>query len=131
MKKLLLIIIVFVTSLSYCQTAEEYFNSGYSKRNLYDYKGSIADYSKAIQLNPSYSEAYYNRGSSKHYLKDYKGSIPDYSKAIQLNPSYGDAYLHRGLCKLELNQKNSACLDWSKAGEEGVWAYHLIEKYCD
>jgi tetratricopeptide (TPR) repeat protein len=99
MRKLLLIMIVFVTSLSYCQTAEEYYNRGISKAKLQDYQGAIADYFKAIELNPNYSEAYANRGISKFKLRDYRGSIVDYSKAIQLNPNYSEAYFYRGLSK--------------------------------
>ena len=36
--------------------------------------GAIADYNKAIELNPNYAEAYYNRGSEKSDLKDYDGA---------------------------------------------------------
>ena len=132
MKKLLLIIIVFVTSLSYCQTAEEYFERGNSKYDLQDYQGAIADYSKAIELNPNYSGAYNNRGVSKLNLQDYRGAIADFSKAIQLDPNFSDAYYNRGLSKLALKQKNSACLDWSKAGELGDGdAYDLIKEHCN
>ncbi|MFY8064976.1 MAG: tetratricopeptide repeat protein, partial [Flavobacterium sp.] len=52
MKKLFIIIIVFVTSLSCRQTAEEYFKRGLSKYDSQDYKGAIADFSKAIELDP-------------------------------------------------------------------------------
>ena len=84
MKKLLLIIIVFVTSLSYCQTAEEYFERGISKADLQDYQGAIADFSKVIELDPNNNVTYYNRGLSKYNLQDYQGAIADYSKAFQL-----------------------------------------------
>jgi tetratricopeptide (TPR) repeat protein len=32
------------------------------KSDLGDNKGAIADYTKAIEVNPQYAEAYYNRG---------------------------------------------------------------------
>ena len=133
MKKLLLIITVFVTSLSYCQTAVEYFDSGYSKDELQEYQGAIADFSKAIELDPNYSSAYNNRGISKYNLQDYQGAIADYSKAIELDPNDSDAYYNRGLSKLKLNQKNSACLDWSKAAKLGreVDTYKLIKEHCN
>ena len=34
------------------QTAEYYYNRGLAKSDLQDYDGAIADYTKAIELNP-------------------------------------------------------------------------------
>ena len=56
-------------------------NFGLSKYDSQDYKGAIADFTKAIELDPNDSEAYNNRGLSKADLQDYKGAIVDYSKA--------------------------------------------------
>ena len=84
MKKLLLIFLVFITSVSYGQTAEEYFERGNSKYGLEDYKGAVADYSKAIELNPNLSEAYNNRGISKYMLNQKKSACLDWIKAREL-----------------------------------------------
>ena len=43
------------------QTAEEYFNRAISKYDLKDNYGAIADYTKAIELDPDYTAAYSNR----------------------------------------------------------------------
>jgi tetratricopeptide (TPR) repeat protein len=135
MKKLLFIVLVFVTSYSYSQTKKyfNYFDSGWNKKRLGDYRGAIMDYSKAIQLNPNVkNSAYYSRGFCKENLKDYIGAIADYTKAIQLDSEDSEAYYNRGNSKLMLNQKNSACLDWSKARELGDEdAYEMIKKYCN
>ena len=48
----LIIFCLFITTLAYSQTAEDYFNSGIAKYNLKDYSGAIQDYNKAIKLNP-------------------------------------------------------------------------------
>ena len=95
--------------------AEAYLNSGIAKINLKDYTGSIADYSKAIQLNPDYSLAYHNRGVAKYYLEDYTGSIADYSKAIQLKPDDAEAYTNRGIAKSDLKDYTGAIADYNKA----------------
>ena len=68
----------------------------FQKDDLKDYNGAIADYTKAIELNPNYANAYYNRGISKHNLKDYNGAISDYNKAIEIDPNYANAYYNRG-----------------------------------
>ena len=39
----------------------------------------LADFNKAIELNPNYADAYYNRGNAKGNLKDYKGAIADFN----------------------------------------------------
>ena len=64
------------------------FGIGIVIGKLGNYKGAIADYDKAIKLNPKDAKAYNNRGGTKNMLGDYKGAIADWEKAIELNPSY-------------------------------------------
>ena len=42
--------------------AKKYFDSAEIKHNRGDYRGAIADYDKAIELDPNYALAYTNRG---------------------------------------------------------------------
>ena len=65
-------------------SAEEYFYSAYSKYDLQDYYGAIADYTKAIEIDPNYTNAYVNRGISKYNLQDYYGACQDARKAQEL-----------------------------------------------
>ena len=48
------------------------------------------DYSKAIELWPSFAEAYYNRGLVQIYMKDTRKGCLDLSKAgeLGLNEAY-------------------------------------------
>ena len=41
---------------------QAYNNRGIEKAELGDYAGAIADYTKAIKINPEHAKAYYNRG---------------------------------------------------------------------
>ncbi len=94
-----------------------YYSRGNGNAKTRDYSGAIADYNKAIEINPRYAEAYNNRGLAKHKLKDYDGAISDFSKAIEINPRYGDAYTNRGLAKDKLGDKKGATVDYNKAVE--------------
>jgi len=70
------------------QNAEKYFNSGGRKYDIQDFVGAIADYTRALELNPELAEAYNNRGLAKASLQHYTGAITDFSKAIELNPDF-------------------------------------------
>nr|MDA3911387.1 tetratricopeptide repeat protein [Bacteroidales bacterium] len=76
MKKILLIIpaLLLIMQISCTQTAEEYVDRGNTKYELKDYRGAIADYNKAIEINPENADAYFNRGFTKHDLEDYRGA---------------------------------------------------------
>lgn len=45
---------------------------------------AIADYSKAIRINPEGFLAYYNRGNAKIDAQDYEGAIKDFTEVIEI-----------------------------------------------
>jgi len=51
-----------------------------------DLDGALADYSRAIELDPKYAPAYYNRGIAKNAKGDLDGAIADYNRAVELDP---------------------------------------------
>ena len=63
-----------------------------AKAHLKQYTEAIADYDKAIELDPKLAPAYMNRGVAKYNLKQYSEAIADYDKAIELDPDYAPAY---------------------------------------
>ncbi|MGA9110134.1 MAG: tetratricopeptide repeat protein, partial [Smithella sp.] len=54
---------------------------------------AIADYSKAIELNPKYAEAYHNRGITYGSLGNYNQEIADIKKAARLGLKEARDYL--------------------------------------
>ena len=95
---------------------------------LYDYQGSIDDFSRAIELDLEDTCLYRNSGFAKTYLKDYQGAIDDFSKVIELDPKDAEAYRNRGIAKREVGDFNSSLEDLGIAKEQGdVYAIQLLE----
>ncbi|ABM79600.1 tetratricopeptide repeat-containing S1 family peptidase [Prochlorococcus marinus] len=94
-----------------------YFLRAYAKKKLKDYQGAIADYSKALEINPEDANTFNNRGNAKHGLGDYQGAISDYTKAIELDPQHALAYDNRGYSKHDLKDYQAAIADYNKAIE--------------
>ena len=51
-----------------------------------EYEKAIADFSKCIEIDSSFTYGYVNRGSIYQIIKDYDNAILDLSKAIELDP---------------------------------------------
>jgi tetratricopeptide (TPR) repeat protein len=100
--------------------APAYYNRAFLKEDkLDDIQGAIADYDKAIIINPKYSEAYFNRAklkiSKRNKLKDIQGALADYDQAIIINPKYSEVYFRRAQLKQnKLNDFSGALADYDQ-----------------
>lgn len=87
-----------------------YFDRAKIKRGSDDRYGAIEDLSKAIELQPRYSNAYNFRGILKDWTKQSPESIiSDYDKAIEINPEippYYDNYIW-ALIRLKAGYKST------------------------
>ncbi len=92
-----------------------YHNRGLAKANLGDKQGAIADYDRAIKINPNFAVVYLNRGAIKLDLGDKQGAIADYDRAIKINPNLALAYIDRGFVKAALGDKQGAIADYDRA----------------
>jgi tetratricopeptide (TPR) repeat protein/V8-like Glu-specific endopeptidase len=98
-------------------TADDYFVSANQKYEQGSYQGALADYDRAIAINPNYAKAYVNRGFLKYdKLNDLKGALADYDRAIAINPNLAEAYNNRGNLKDDkLNNPQGALADYDRA----------------
>ena len=96
-------------------SAETYFMRGSTCYDLGLYDLAIANYNKAIQLEPNAANAYNNRGLAKARLGQHFAAISDFEKAIQLKPTLAEAYNNRGNAKADLGQHLAAISDYDKA----------------
>ena len=70
------------------KTKEQWFEEGNTHYYVNEYQKAIADYDRAIQLDPQYAAAYNNRGNAYYDLKEYQKAIVDYDRAIELDSSF-------------------------------------------
>ena len=93
----------------------------YLRGNAYFLQGNIpsaiADYDRAIHLDPSYAPAYLNRGVARRRSSDLDGAIQDYDQAIALDPKDPQAYTNRGVAYAELGDYEAAIHDCTRAIE--------------
>jgi tetratricopeptide (TPR) repeat protein len=99
------------------EEAEDYYASGLKKQYEGDLDGAIADYTRAIELNPKYTEAYNNRGNIKAAKGEHDGAIADLSRAIKLNSKDAQAYDLRGGIEVKKGQYAAAIKDEQRAIE--------------
>lgn len=76
-------------------TATELAQAGKNKAKQGNYRGAIADFSRAIILNPNEADFYYQRGLILRELSDLEAAIQDFDDAILRNPNHAWAYLQR------------------------------------
>ena len=99
------------------KSAVTFYDRGVEKYKAEDFKGAIADFDRAIEIDPSYAQAFISRGNAKDDAGKPQEAIADYNKAIELIPTYADAYNNRGITKYRLGDKQAAISDYDKAIE--------------
>jgi Tfp pilus assembly protein PilF len=97
--------------------ADDYIALAGQKYEIGDYRGSLANFDRAIQLEPNSAIAYGYRGFIKaEKLQDVRGALADYNRSIQLDPKSAIAYRNRGLLKQEkLQDVRGALADYNRA----------------
>ncbi|MGD0232681.1 MAG: tetratricopeptide repeat protein [Syntrophorhabdales bacterium] len=94
-----------------------YNNRGAAYEAHGDHGQAIADYDRAIGINPAYARACYNRGNAYAALGNQKQAIADYDRAIGINPAYALAYYNRGNAYAALGTYDRAIADYGRAIE--------------
>jgi tetratricopeptide (TPR) repeat protein len=130
------LIIIWVTNLT-GQSAEEHLNNAkeiFGKSSFgdtYNRAKAVEECTKAINIDPNFTEAYMYRGNIKGILLDHKGAIKDYSKVIELEPENETAYTRRGTSYNFSKQYSKALNDFNMAIKlAGDNIYALSNLYC-
>lgn len=101
-----------------------YANRGMAHLERGEAEQSLADYTRAIELNPDQSvkahplaASYTLRGNSYRQLGQTEQAIRDHTRAIELGPEYSEAYASRGLDYHLAGRLQQAITDFTRAIE--------------
>jgi tetratricopeptide (TPR) repeat protein len=109
-------LILIFCSLTSCSTnPQQYLDSGdeYLKAGQTD--EAIAQYNKALEINPELAKAYYTRGMAYRSEEKINEALQDFNKAIEINPDYAVAYHARSLVYSLLGKGDLAVQDMNHA----------------
>ena len=96
--------------------AEEYYRMGNDCiTQAHDVKAAIANYNKAIELNPQYADAWVRKGVTLYNNKEHYEAEMCLSEAVRLSPLLFKAVYNRGKNRLALNNLDGAVADFDKA----------------
>lgn len=91
--------------------------------------GVIADFDKAIRMDPDNTYAVYCKGTYLAMRGDNAKALECFNACISKDNRFPEAYYNRGLINLRLGNKEKAIIDLGKAGEQGLYqAYSIIKE---
>jgi len=109
-------IVKLLSAKEYLERGRDKFCGGWMGHGR-DLDGAIDDFSKVIEIDPTYAMAYDRRGWAKIELGDYLGGIEDYTKVIELSPKDKWGYLQRARAKVKLGDYLGGIEDYTKVIE--------------
>ena len=96
-------------------TAKAYNTRGNAKGRRGDYAAAIADFDRALEIDPQNTAAYNNRGNAKDGMGDHVAAIADFDRALEIDPQCAEAYNNRGTVKDGMGDHAAAIVDFDKA----------------
>jgi tetratricopeptide (TPR) repeat protein len=94
--------------------ASDYYRgleSYYSRK----YKDAIEHFTRAIEINPQYTDAHYYCGRAYYNMKKYNLAIEHFTQAININPHYTDAHYYCGRAYYNMKKYNLAIEHFTQA----------------
>jgi tetratricopeptide (TPR) repeat protein len=94
-------------------TAADHLKRGLGFGQQGDYDKALAEFSRAVELNPSYARAHYWRGVVLERIGDHARALMEFHQAIALDAERADAYIGRGDAYRQLGDYRMAILEYN------------------
>jgi tetratricopeptide (TPR) repeat protein len=96
------------------ERAETYYERGNVLYGMGDFEGAIADYTRAIELDPQNPRYYNNRAVTYSTMGEERKALTDYNHAVELAPTYTRAYQNRLALHEQLNDLEGMAADYER-----------------
>jgi len=87
---------------------------GASHLNTGKTEKALADFNRAIKIDPKKAAGYLGRANTLNILGQYENAIADYTITIEINPKLANAYVNRGSAYSHLGEIEKAIADYEK-----------------
>lgn len=119
MKTRYILVVWFILVISGCGVGvSEYKDAvldGVSALNSGKLDEAMADFNRAVKLDPNKSDGYLGRADVLNAMQRYEDALADYHRAIEINPDFAKSYVNRGIAHSHLGQHKKAIADFEKA----------------
>jgi tetratricopeptide (TPR) repeat protein len=92
-----------------------YIGRGVARGNIGELEAAIADFTRAIALDPNLSDAYYDRALMESDVGRYAAALSDFAAIANAAGSYPSYYYYRGYVHFEHNDFDQAISDLTTA----------------
>ncbi|MDJ0578001.1 MAG: J domain-containing protein [Xenococcaceae cyanobacterium MO_234.B1] len=99
---------------SFNRRAERFYNQGLKKSQNQQYQKAIAQYTKAINIEPRFINAYLKRCEMYYRLGNHQGILDDCDQILQINPSLAEAFYYQGIARYSLGYVQGAIDSYSE-----------------
>lgn len=117
MKRIILILFMFLAKNSFAQSVEELAKQANELENGKKYNEAIVLYGKILKLDTAHYESYVNRGLLFEKQDKIQEAYDDYTKAISIHSDSALAYHYRAILLYRMTYSDEAISDNTKALE--------------
>ena len=102
--------VLLLSAPCFAQTAETYRKQAIELSRAKSWDAAIADYRKALELEPNDADTHYNLALALKYKGEFKQAAEEFEEAIRLKPEWAEAHFALGATQLRTRRSERAAL---------------------